>query len=84
LQFDNQRLNYQTAYNTFTNQRESSELSKRIFDKTTAKFKQGVSSSLELTQAQSQYLTTVSSYYNSVLSLLNARVELQKLTAPSN
>jgi outer membrane protein TolC len=79
LQFDNQRLNYQTAYNTFLNQRESSSLSQKIFDKTTAKFKQGVSSSLELTQAQSQYLSTVSSYYNSVLALLNARVELQKL-----
>ncbi|MDD2797617.1 MAG: TolC family protein [Bacteroidales bacterium] len=84
LKFDNQRLNYQTAYNTFLNQRESSELSQRIFDKTTAKFKQGVSSSLELTQVQSQYLTSVSNYYNSMLILLNARVELQKLTTPSN
>ncbi|MFZ4456915.1 MAG: TolC family protein [Bacteroidales bacterium] len=84
LKFDNQRLNYQTAYNTFLNQRESSELSQRIFEKTTAKFKQGVSSSLELTQVQSQYLTAVSNYYNSVLSLLNARVELQKLTTSSN
>ncbi len=84
LKFDNQRLNYQTAYNTFLNQRESSELSQRIFDKTTAKFKQGVASSLDLTQVQSQYLTAVSNYYNSVLSLLNARVELQKLTAAGN
>lgn len=81
LQYENQKLSYQTAYNAYLNQRQSSEISKSIFDKTSAKMKQGLSSSSDLSQAQGQYLTSVSNYYNSLLSLLNARVELQKLTS---
>ncbi len=79
LKFQSQKLNYETAYNTFLNQQKSKELSQKIYDKTTLKFKEGVSSSLDLTQVQSQYLSSVSNYYNAVLNLLNARVELQKL-----
>ncbi len=79
LKFQSQKLNYETAYNTFLNQQKSTELSRKIFDKTALKLKEGVSSSLDLTQVQSQYLSSVSSYYNAVFNLLNARVELQKL-----
>jgi outer membrane protein TolC len=79
LQYENQKLACNTAYNTYLNQKESTDLSKKVFDKTTVKLKAGVSSSLELTQVQAQYLTSVSSYYSSVLNLLNARAELQKI-----
>ncbi len=79
LQYTNQRLAYQTAYNTFLTQKENSEISRRIFEKTRIKLKEGVSGSLDLTQVQSQYLSAVSNYYTSVFNLLNARVELSKM-----
>ena len=84
LKYDNQRLNYQTAYNNFLNHRQNSEVCKSIYDKTNEKLKQGMASSMELSVAQTQYLTAVNNYYTSVFSLLNARVELQKLMTPSN
>lgn len=81
LKYENQRLNYQTAYNNFLNKKESSEISKRIFEKTNIKFKKGVSSSIELTQVQSQYLSTVDDYYTAVSNLLSTRIELEKMMA---
>lgn len=81
LKYENQRLNYQTAYNNFVNKKESAEISQRIFEKTNIKFKKGVSSSADLTQIQTQYLSTVEDYYTAVQNLLNARIELIKMMA---
>lgn len=81
LKYENQRLNYQTAYNNYINKKESAEISKRIFEKTNIKFKKGVSSSADLTQIQTQYLSTVEEYYTAVQNLLNARIELVKMMA---
>jgi outer membrane protein TolC len=55
------------------------ELGKKVYDKTIIKFREGVSSSFELTQNQNQFLTTESNYYNSVLSLLNAKAKLDRI-----
>jgi Outer membrane protein len=79
LKYQSQKLSYETAYNTFLNQQKSSEISNKIYEKTIVKFKAGVSSSLDLTQVQGQYLKSVGDYYNAVLNLLNAKVELEKL-----
>lgn len=79
LKYQSQKLSYETAYNTFLNQQKSSEISNKIYEKTIVKFKAGVSSSLDLTQVQSQYLKSVGDYYTAVLNLLNAKVELEKL-----
>jgi len=79
LKYQSQKLSYETAYNTFLNQQKSSEISNKIYEKTIVKFKAGVSSSLDLTQVQNQYLKSVGDYYNAVLNLLNAKVELAKL-----
>ncbi|PZX13710.1 outer membrane protein TolC [Breznakibacter xylanolyticus] len=81
LQYANQQLAYETAYRKYLNQNESAQVSRRIFEKTHLKLKEGVASSLELTQVQSQYLTAISNYYNSVLEMLDARGQLQKLLA---
>ncbi|WP_243350171.1 TolC family protein [Parabacteroides sp. FAFU027] len=79
LKYQSQKLSYETAYNTFLNQQKSTEISNKIYEKTMVKYKAGVSSSLDLTQVQSQYLKSVGDYYNAVLNLLNAKVELEKL-----
>jgi outer membrane protein TolC len=79
LEFERQKLNCYMAYTTFQNQKQNADLAYRIFDKTTIKLKEGISSSLELTQAQAQYLGAINNYYTSVLNLLNARTELEVL-----
>ena len=55
------------------------ELSKRIYDKTLIKFKNGISSSTDLTQVQNQYLQIQTNYYNTALNLLKAKSKLERI-----
>src|ERR1035437_63618 len=76
-------MEFETAYSNFITNRESMDLSKKVYDKTVIKYKEGVSSSFELTQNQNQFLTAESNYYNSVLSLLNAKAKLDRILSIS-
>ena len=79
LEFETALSTYQTAYRNFTTNSETIVLSKRIYDKSIIKFQEGVSSSFELSQNQSQFLTAESNYYTSVLNLLNAKSKLDRI-----
>lgn len=70
---------YSVAFEKYLNMRQSYELAKKIYNRTLIKYKAGVAGSFELTQANSQYLTTQSNYYNALLELLNAKVKLDKV-----
>jgi outer membrane protein len=83
MEFETAKSNYQTAYSNFNTNKESMNLSKKVYDKTVIKYKEGVSSSFELTQNQNQFLTAESNYYNSVLSLLNAKAKLDRILSTS-
>jgi len=84
MEFETALNNYQTAYNNFTTNKESIILSKRVYDKTLIKYHEGVSTSFELSQNQTQYLTSETAYYNSILSLLNAKAKLDRILSSSN
>jgi outer membrane protein TolC len=79
MEFESARNDYETAFRNFTSNKESMELSSKIYNRTLIKYREGVSSSLELTQTQGQYLTSQSNYFNSVLSLLNAKTKLDRI-----
>ena len=79
MEFETALSNYQTTFSNFTTNKESMILSKKVYDKTIIKYHEGVSSSFELTQNQNQFLTAESNYYNSVLSLLNAKAKLDRI-----
>jgi outer membrane protein TolC len=79
MEYETARNNYQSAYSTFMINRESMELSRKIYDRTVIKFREGVTSSFELTQIQNQFLTGESNYYNSLLSLLRSKAELDRI-----
>jgi outer membrane protein len=79
MEFETALSSYQTAYSNFLTNRESMTLSKKVYDKTIIKYHEGVSSSFELSQNQNQFLTAESNYYNSVLSLLNAKAKLDRI-----
>lgn len=81
MEYETAKNNYQTAYLNYNNNKESLALSEKIYKKSIVKFKEGVSSSLELTQSQSQYLTAESNYYNSIISLLQAKAKLDRILA---
>ena len=69
---------YATNYEAYINQKANMNLAKKIFDKTVLKYKEGVASSLELSQTQNQYLTAEGKYIKSLLDTLRAKSELQK------
>ncbi len=79
MEFEKTQNDYQTAFSNFSSNKESMELSKKIYTKTVIKFRNGMASSIELTQNQNQFLTSESNYYNSVLNLLNAKAKLDKI-----
>lgn len=79
MEFESARNTYQAAYSTFTINGQSMDLSKKIYDRTIIKFREGVTSSFELTQIQNQFLTAESNYYNSLLSLLRSKAELDRI-----
>jgi outer membrane protein len=79
LEFETALSTYQTAFRNFTTNSETIVLSKKIYEKSIIKFNEGVSSSFELSQNQSQFLTAESNYYTSVLNLLNAKAKLDRI-----
>lgn len=83
MEFETAKSTFQTAYSNFITNKESMDLSRKVYDKTVIKYKEGVSSSFELTQNQNQFLTAESNYYNSVLALLNAKAKLDRILSTS-
>jgi outer membrane protein TolC len=67
-----------TAQESFQTEKQNMALSQRIFERTSIKFSNGMSSSFELNQDQSQYLQAQSTYLGKLVDLLLARVELRK------
>jgi outer membrane protein len=53
-------------------------LAEKIQNKTMIKYREGLATSLDLNQAQNQYLTTQGNYINSVFEVLNAKVQFDK------
>lgn len=80
LEFVNARNEMASAYDKFLNEKKNIELTNRIYEKTLIKYKNGLSSSLDLTNAQNQYLTAQSNYYTAMYSLITAKNKLDKLT----
>ncbi len=83
LEFDAALNTYQIAYKNYLSNKESMELSKKIHEKNTIKFKEGIITSLNLTQSQEQYLTTQRNYYSSVMEFFNAKVALDRILEKS-
>lgn len=78
MEYNNAYSNYLFTAEQYQIQKDNAVLAKRIRDKTKIKYEEGISSSFELNQMQSQYLQTESEYIGSVLNFLNARSALDK------
>ncbi len=81
LEYESAKNDYRTAFLNFKNNKESMELSRKVYEKNLTKFKEGVATSLELTQSQNQYLTSEGNYYNSLITLLKAKAKLDRILA---
>jgi outer membrane protein TolC len=76
--------NYQFAIEDYYNKKRSLELSERIERKNQIKFTEGIASSFDLRDAQTQLYKTQQSYLMSMLSIINSKAKLESLTSENN
>jgi outer membrane protein TolC len=79
LQDKQYKYNLQTSLDNLYTQKENVEVAQRVFDSYQRKFEQGMVTSLDLTQANGNYLDAESNYINAIMEVLNARLQLDKL-----
>jgi outer membrane protein len=70
----------ETALASFDNDRENRELAEKIRQKTKIKFDNGISTSTELSQIETQYINAYRALVTSTLQLLQADLNLKKTT----
>lgn len=76
--------NYQFAIEDYYNKKRSLELAERIERKNQIKFTEGIASSFDLRDAQTQLYKTQQSYLMSMLSIINSKAKLESLTSENN
>ena len=79
LQESQLRYNLVNANLQYLSQKDNLEVSRRVYESTENKFRQGMASSIDLTQANNQYLQAGSNYLSSLMDLLQTKVALDKL-----
>ncbi|MCK4879646.1 MAG: TolC family protein [Bacteroidales bacterium] len=73
------KYNLQSSLENYFTQEENVEVAQRVYDSYRRKFEQGMASSLDLTQANSNYLDAESNYLTAILEVMNAKLQLDKL-----
>lgn len=77
---DNQLLfEYSNALDNYITQKENVETAKRLYKSMNDKYKQGLISSLELSQANSDYLMAQNNFYSAVMDLFQSELKIKKL-----
>jgi len=70
--------NYLNAISNFNHQENNLVLSKKIYDKTLTKYNEGLVSSIELSQAGTEYLETNTNFSKSIYNLLISNLNYQR------
>jgi len=78
IQYRQLCFNLTNAYETYLNEKDNIDVSQRVFNSATNKYKYGASSNMELTNASNDLINAQSTYVQAILSLVNAQVELEK------
>ncbi len=78
LEYESARNDYSLALATYQNQQQGLLLAERIFNKTQIKYTEGLASSFDLAQAQTQLLQAQGNFIGGMLSVLNAKSRLSK------
>lgn len=84
LQVYNAAAQYDNAKKTLDSAKRTLALNEKIFEKTQIKYKEGVGSSLEVSQAESSLYQAQASYINALYDVLSTRTELDIATGEIN
>ncbi|MEZ4810041.1 MAG: TolC family protein [Allomuricauda sp.] len=77
LQLENAKSNYILSIEEYGTSKENLELAERIENKNQIKYSEGLATSFELRQAQTQLYTTQQEYLQSMVDVINKKTELE-------
>ncbi len=78
LEVTNARINYFNAQERLGNQRKNLDLAERIYNTTKIKYREGIGSSIEVTQAEQSLYDSQSNYTQAMYDLLVAKMQLDE------
>ncbi|MDG1747300.1 MAG: TolC family protein [Bacteroidia bacterium] len=78
VEWRNARNNYQLQLKQAALQKENMDLAEEIYNKTQIKFKEGVGSTLEITQAEGEFKSAQVNYLNAIYDLVIAKIDYHK------
>jgi len=73
------KYNLQSSLENYYTQQENVEVALRVYDSYRRKYEQGMATSLDLTQANGNYLDAESNYLTAMMEVMNTRLQLDKL-----
>ena len=84
LDFKNAKTEYNLAIETYKNKEQNLALAEKIELKNTIKFKEGIASSFDLRQAQTQLYSSQQDYLQSIIDVINKKAKLKNLLNLNN
>lgn len=79
LDFSRAKSDFRFALESYQTAKDNLDLAERIERKNNIKYKEGISTSFELRQAQLQLYSTQNSYFQSMLNLINSKTSLETI-----
>jgi len=79
LQEKQYKYNLQSSLDNYFTQQENVEVAQRVYDSYRRKFEQGMATSLDLTNANSNYLDAENNYMTAIMDVMNSKLQLDKL-----
>lgn len=79
LQEKQLQYNLQSALENFLTQKDNVEVAQRVYDSYRRKYEQGMATSLDLTQANSNYLDAESNYLGALMEVMQVKLQIDKL-----
>ena len=79
LQLESAQAALDSAHDSYLNTKDNLALTQKVYDKTLIKYKEGVASSMDLTQANDSFLAAQNEYIQSISQLLQAQNSMDRL-----
>ena len=78
VDISNYEIQYKNALDNINREKENLDLAENVYKNTQLEYQQGAGSTLDLIQSESSYMVAQNTYFNKLLNLYIARLELEK------
>lgn len=78
MEYQQAKTEYANALEKYISEKDNKVLAQKIYDNTLTKFKNGLATSMELTQAQTQMISSTGNFYKAIYDFLIAKTKLDK------